>query len=117
MPDLDYRSAYQPPRARGSDPWTSDAAIEELIKSGGHKRQLDTVLHAVKRHTTFNAPLTARELAKRAGIDRYVLSRRLPDLKEAGLVVRDAKRRCAECGRACTTWRLRQEEPTQRKLY
>ena len=91
-----------PPRlARRSDPSTSHAAAERLRASGKLSAQRQAVLDALTRWPGS----TAVELATNSGLDRYLVSRRLPDLAKDGKVRRMAPRVCRVNGTAQTTWR------------
>lgn len=87
------------PRARRTDPQTSHQAAERIKSSGKLRAQQQTVLDAVKRFPGS----TAVELASRAGLDRYMVSRRLPELAPIW-VRRHAPRVCTVKGTAQITW-------------
>lgn len=89
--------------ARQGDPISSHQAAHEVVRSGLAEHQAGEVLEALCRFPW----TTSRELAEYSGLDRYMAGRRLPELKEAGLVDRDdgMKRKCRVAGRiACTWW-------------
>jgi hypothetical protein len=73
--------------ARAGDSATSHEAADTVEKSGTAQRQRDVVLRAVR-----NTPgLSSRELGSYchvnpALLDRYIFARRLPELRDAGLV-------------------------------
>jgi hypothetical protein len=52
---------------------------------------------------------TAAEIAAAAGLDRHVVSRRLPDLRRASRVLNGQPRACAVTGRLSLTWFPNQE--------
>lgn len=87
--------------ARRSDPSTSHTAAEQLSASGRLRAQQQQVLDALIRWPGS----TAVELATNSGLDRYLVSRRLPDLAKLGKVRRMAPRTCRVNGTAQTTWR------------
>lgn len=88
-------------RARNSDPETSHAAAEEVETSGVAADQRRRCLEGVRA-----APYsTAAEIARAVGLERHAPSRRLPELRDAGLVVNGPSRICAVTGRASITWR------------
>lgn len=91
------------PMSRRSDPETSRIAAERLRASGELGRQAQAVLDAVRRWPGS----TAVELARRAELDRYAVSRRLPELQAAGHVRRLAPRVCTINGRPQCTWGAR----------
>jgi len=86
--------------ARRTDPVSSILAAIESIRTGAHAKQCAVVLDMVVRFPG----CTARELAVARGIDRYMVSRRLPDLERNGLVVRGEIRSCREGGKKSLTW-------------
>ena len=88
------------PLARHSDPQTSRMSAREHESSGRLNAQCVAVLEAV----TARGGLTSAELAHAAGLDRYMVARRLPDLRERGLVANGEARRCGVTGRAAITW-------------
>ena len=85
------------PRARNTDPATSHRAAARILPR--LRAQQERVLEAVKRFPGS----TAVELAHRAGLDRYMVSRRLPELSPIW-VRRHAPRLCSIKGTAQTTW-------------
>jgi predicted transcriptional regulator len=87
------------PRSRHSDPDTSHQAAEQIRKSGALGRQQRAVLEAVRA----NPGKTAVELARLAGMDRYAVSRRLPELQPV-YVRRGPPRDCTINGRPQSTW-------------
>jgi hypothetical protein len=67
------------PGSKRNDPLPSFLAAESLKSSGEWHRQLWSVYHGVRRFPG----LTAAELTQRLGLaDRYVCSRRLPELRD-----------------------------------
>lgn len=87
-------------RARNTDPFTSHEAAREAEASGCASGQ---------RHTCFedvmNRPgQTAAEIAVATGLERHVPSRRLPELRDAGLVENREVRVCRITGRNSMTW-------------
>lgn len=88
------------PMQRRHDPPTSRISAERLVASGAHGRQQQAVLEAVTRWPGS----TAVELAERAGLDRYAVSRRLPELQRTGQVRRGPPRDCRVNGRPQCTW-------------
>lgn len=87
------------PRARRSDPETSHAAAERLRESGKLREQQRQVLDALTRWPGS----TAVELATNSGLDRYLVSRRLPELVPQ-YARRGRPRNCTVRGTAQTTW-------------
>ena len=85
---------------RASDPATSREAAANIAASGALAAQRETCLSAVR-----NEPgLTAAEIAVKVGYERHVPSRRLPELRNAGLVANGAARVCKVTGTNCLTW-------------
>lgn len=87
------------PRARRDDPDTSHQAAEAIRRSGELGRQQRAVLEAVKAYPG----KTAVELARLAGMDRYAVSRRLPELQPVH-VRRGPPRECTVNHRPQSTW-------------
>jgi len=87
-------------RARRTDPQTSHVAAKNVERSGGAKDQRSKCLEIVKG----NPNLTAAEIAVKAGMERHVPSRRLPELREMGLVVNGKARKCRAVGSVSMTW-------------
>ena len=87
----------QTPNARNTDPLSSHLAGEEVTVSGKRKRQIDFVVRLVKR----KEGLTSAELAKKHGIDRHMVARRLPDAIE---LKKGDSRKCNVSGRLAVTW-------------
>lgn len=73
-----------------SDPDTSRAAAQRVVKTGIASRQRRSVLAAVERWPG----RTTAELAVLMQCDRSVPARRMSELERAGLVERTDKRRC-----------------------
>jgi len=91
---------FDRPLARASDPSTSHEAAADLVASGTwgkQKRQVYAVLCLYPGRTS-------AELAEVAGLDRYMLARRLPDLEDERLATKGSKRRCDATGRKAVTW-------------
>jgi CRP-like cAMP-binding protein len=88
------------PMSRRNDPMTSRIAARRLVESGALNEQQQAVFEAVTRwHGS-----TAVELAKVSGLDRYAVSRRLPELQRKGQVRRGPPRVCTVNGRPQSTW-------------
>lgn len=86
--------------ARRSDPEGSHEAARRVTDSGTRASQQRAVLSCVQR----SPGRTSRELAKAYGLDRYMVGRRLPELREVGKVRNDEKRECRISGVTCETW-------------
>jgi len=87
-------------RARNTDPFTSRDAAREAEASGRAGAQRSLCLDEVLK----NPGRTAAEIAVAAGLERHAPSRRLPELREAGLVVNGRARVCSVTGRMSLTW-------------
>ncbi len=98
-------------RARNNDPSPSHAAAHEIEHNGSADRQRDRVLRALCQHAPCG--LTSAELAEAAGLDRYMVARRLPELQDrgdawvrpVGETPRPEKRTCTVKHRTATVWR------------
>lgn len=86
--------------ARKSDPETSHLAGVAIEESGHGQKQRNLCLAAVQLHPGH----TATELEAICGLDRFMLSRRLPELREDMLVRNGITRRCNIKGRLMQTW-------------
>lgn len=95
-----YQSLFDAPvLARNRDPVSSFDAAEDIQASVGTQRL--KVYHALRRHQ----PATSAELAKAMECDRYLPSRRLPELARMAWVCRGPeKRRCSVTGQVSTVW-------------
>lgn len=84
--------AQTEPASKRADPLPSFLAAESLKNTGNWHRQLRTVFHGVRRFPG----LTAAELTERLGLgDRYICSRRLPELRDRfRAVCNGPERRC-----------------------
>ena len=91
------------PVSRNTDPASSHQAEAEINTSGSRSIQQHQVLAAVKT----SPGLTAREISHVYDIDRYAVSRRLPEL--AGRIRKGPMRECRIGGRKSLTWYPYQE--------
>ena len=96
--------------SRLTDPLSSYLAEDELKESGKWKGQKDYCLKLLKR---CKYPPTSGELADHYGTDRYLFSRRLPDLEKEGLVDRCSMRECESRGTMAITWWPREKPGTR----
>ncbi len=87
-------------RARNTDPFTSHEAAREAEASGRAGVQREVCLAEVLT----KPGKTAAEIAVATGLERHAPSRRLPELRDAGLVVNGEARVCAVTGRMSITW-------------
>lgn len=87
--------------ARRRDPESSKRAARELAESGALSSQQAQAIAAVRAWPG----RTSQELAEAAGMDRYMLARRLPECESrAGGVRRGELRKCSVTGRLAMTW-------------
>lgn len=84
---------------RSNDPPTSVIAGRDIESSGAARDQRDRCLTAVAERPGE----TAREIEQRIGIKAH---KRLPELREAGLVRNGQARPCSVSGRHALTWHL-----------
>lgn len=89
------------PVARNSDPATSHEAARKVRPSRATQQR--TILAGVEQFPNH----TSAELAERLGLDRYVVARRLPELRSALKVQNGEARVCLETGNRAITWRVR----------
>lgn len=91
--------------SRSTDPATSREAAKRQVRSGRARSHREAILHALQRN---GGMLTAVELhgllPERLRIGRHEVSRRLPELEEAGLVERCLPRVCRVNERRMVTW-------------
>lgn len=101
--------------ARTTDPESSHMAAREHVESGRNESQKDIVLMWLSRMHISLIPelrkrgVTSMELAWFSELDRYMVARRLADLKAEGKVIqspREEMRRCLVSCRLAVTWRL-----------
>lgn len=88
------------PIARRGDPITSAEAAAWITSSGFRDSQAGRVLEAVICWPR----CTSAELARRAGLDRYVVARRLSELRRLGLIKQGPVSTCSVTGRHSLTW-------------
>jgi predicted ArsR family transcriptional regulator len=93
-------------RARKTDPQTSHDAAREAEASGRAATHRAICLEEVRK----NSGRTAAEIAVETGLERHVPSRRLPELRDAGLVENREVRVCRVTGRNSMTWYAVAEE-------
>lgn len=112
LPRAPFDPAPRPvARRRKSPSPQSAAALQEVSKEIGQQR-LDA-LRALRHFDEENQHYfdgyrypTAKELSEHSKIDRYILARRLPELRALGLVTNVSPRRCLETGRTAAPWKL-----------
>jgi len=68
--------------ARNTDPVTSHLAGADIEHSGRAANQRELVRRALMRHGRDG--ITTAELAEAAGLDRYIVGRRMPELRKRG---------------------------------
>lgn len=98
--DRDSEAARARARARRLDPKTSHDAARTVERSGAAQAQRDACLDEVRR----GPGQTAAEIALAVGLERHAPSRRLPELRVAGLVRNGEARKCVVMGRLALTW-------------
>jgi len=96
LPLFDYQAS------RNTDPISSHIAEEKITRSGVRGKQAMRVYGVLLEHNGS----TSKELSQYLGGDRYMASRRLPDLEKAGMVVRGEMRTCTVCNQKCVTWEI-----------
>lgn len=93
-------------RSRSTDPSTSSEAARAVESAGIASDQRARCLAEVVR----KPGQTAAEIAVAAGLDRYAASRRLPELRAAGIVENGPARPCRIKGRLSLTWLPRRKK-------
>ncbi len=86
--------------ARHSDPDTSHEAAVSAERRGRAAAHRRLCLAQVNKQPG----LTAAEIAERVGLERHAPSRRLPELRDSGLVDNGPARCCSVQGRRSITW-------------
>jgi predicted ArsR family transcriptional regulator len=86
--------------SRSNDPLSSALAADAIERSGVAAAHRRLCLAQVQAHPG----QTAAEIARAVGLERHAPSRRLPELRAAGLVVNGPTRTCAVKGRCSLTW-------------
>ena len=90
--------------ARRTDPGTSHEAAEMMNASG----RANTQRRKVFDYVVENPGQTSGEITAGAGLaDRYVASRRLPELRRLGFVVNGEARVCRVRGTKQITWKAK----------
>ena len=87
-------------KSRRTDPITSRQAASEAESSGRAASQRAICLARVNSHPS----QTAAEIAIACGLERHVPSRRLPELRDQGMIVNGKSRICEVTGRLSMTW-------------
>ena len=96
------RSLRSPISAK-ADPETSASAARQITRSGKREGQQLAALALVKKYPG----CTSFELARKSGMDRYTLARRLPELEHGELVYKSGVKTCEVSGKSASTWRAR----------
>lgn len=91
---------------RKNDPVSSQLAAQELVKSGRFDNQKDMVCDLLRTFNKNGICPTSAEIAALTELDRYVPSRRLPDLEKEGRVTRLKTRMCNVTKKYCVTWKV-----------
>ncbi len=91
------------PLAAKNDPISSQLAAVQITSSGQLTSQKAEILCWLRAQSQ---PLTSMEIAHAAGLDRYMVARRLPDPEREGLVERCAIRECSASNRAAIIGRI-----------
>ncbi len=108
-PQLDlFGISGSTPASRRTDPESSHLAEKKLRDSGALSHQRQQVLEAVRRMPGS----TAREMAEACGLCRYLVSRRLPELRAVDLVYnlfdykanKPVTRKCRVGGNPSVVW-------------
>jgi len=89
-------------RRRTTDPDTSHQAARQVGQfAHDHHVEIMRVLE------TAAAPMTARAIAQRCGLDHIAVSRRMHELVRDGLACDSGERHITETGRKAIAWRTR----------
>lgn len=99
--DLFARRPQTRPRARRSDPETSQTAADRAERSGSAASQRERILAYVRD----NPGRTSAEIADALRLNRHTPARRLPELRALGLVASGDPRTCSVQGTRAMVWR------------
>tara|TARA_R100000808_G_scaffold24092_1_gene54652 strand:- start:5158 stop:5472 length:315 start_codon:yes stop_codon:yes gene_type:complete len=100
--------------ARNTDPITSHQAAAQVEGQGWASCQRQLCLNQVEARPG----MTAAEVAVAQNLERHVPSRRLPELRSAGLVENGPSRRCTVTGKNSLTWHPAGKPPkVQQELF
>lgn len=88
------------PRARRTDPVSSHLAAEENAASGTRARHYDAILKALAGENG----MTSDEIARKAGMDRVAVARRMAEMERNGQVRRGEIRKSRLTGRPGLCW-------------
>jgi predicted HTH transcriptional regulator len=75
---------FEAPRSRRNDPASSRRAAEQLQKSGAADSQRQICFELVKKFPG----RSSKELAQLSGLDRHMIAKRLPELRDKFKTVR-----------------------------
>jgi len=90
---------FDAPRARKTDPPTSHAAADSMREGAETQRRM--IVDALEY-----GPMTGDQLDAHYGWPHATANRRLPELRDAGLVVMMTETRETRSGRSARLWRL-----------
>ncbi len=90
------------PTARNTDPATSHIAAAKATRTNRAAQQ-HKVLAVVEKYPN----RTSAEIAVLAGMERHIPARRLPELRQAGLVKNGERRVCTATGNPSMVWRTK----------
>jgi hypothetical protein len=91
-------------RAANADPVTSYIAADQVEGSGRASSHRRILLEWLREH---GGEHTSAELGVQTGLGRHEAARRLPELREGGLIENGAARPCRVRGTRAITWRIR----------
>lgn len=100
QPDLFHQPPVGAASARATDPATSHLAARRAEASGAAGCARERIEYYVGQRPG----LTAAEIAEALQMERHVPSRRLPELRELGLVHNGEARKCRATGSLSMTW-------------
>lgn len=91
------------PASHANDPASSREAEQRVTENGKRAKHALIVLGLVRRFPGYTAVELTREQGP-GGLERHEVSRRLSDLRNAGMVREGATRPCRVAGTNQTTW-------------
>jgi predicted HTH transcriptional regulator len=100
-------------RARRTDPEPSHDAARQAERTTAETQRMKCFAAVVASPGSSSA-----EIARQTGLDRHAAARRLPELRERGLLVNGPMGICTESGKMAITWMVaKPSEVGQKTLF
>jgi hypothetical protein len=102
-------------RARATDPASSHHAADKMQKTGKGRAQQLQVWELIRLHRGLTSmELSRTDTAKSMGLDRHMIARRLPELRQREEARNGAQRTCGVTGELSLTWWPRRKDGVTR---